>query len=148
MLIILSIGIIFMFRLFYIQVINDEWAERASQISSKFENLQPPRGFIYDRNGELLVGVEKVYDIYMLPAGIKEADSAKICNLFNITIQELREIIENASNGYNVPYKSSRRYRLRSKGTNIDGRPSRDRDRQRGRNRNRNSSRGGGGRRR
>jgi len=107
MLIILSIGIIFMFRLLYIQVINDEWAERASQISSKIENLQPPRGFIYDRNGELLVGVEKVYDIYMLPAGIKEADSVNICNLFNITIQELREIIENASNGYNVPYKSS-----------------------------------------
>ena len=62
-LIILSIGIIFMFRLLYIQVINDEWAERASQISSKFENLQPPRGFIYDRNGELLVGVEKVYQL-------------------------------------------------------------------------------------
>ena len=66
-LIILSISFIFLFRLLYIQVINKEWAERASKISFKVENIQPPRGFIYDRNGKLLVGAEKVYDIYIIP---------------------------------------------------------------------------------
>ena len=55
-LIIISVGIIFSLRLFYIQVINHDWSKRASQISLKSENIQPPRGFIYDRNNKLLVG--------------------------------------------------------------------------------------------
>ena len=64
-LIIISVGLIFSFRLFYIQVINKDWSERASQITSKTENIQPPRGFIYDRNNQLLVGAETIYDIYI-----------------------------------------------------------------------------------
>ena len=107
MLIILSISIIFIFRLLYIQVINKEWSDRAAQISSKVENIQPPRGFIYDRNGKLLVGAEKVYDIYILPKAIIESDSLKICNLFNISKEELRLLIHKATSGYNVSYKAS-----------------------------------------
>ena len=106
-LIILAISLIFIFRLLFIQVINKEWAQRAAQISSKTENIQPPRGFIYDRNGLLLVGAEKVYDIYILPNAIVKSDSLKICNLFSISIENLRTLIEKASSGYNVPYKAS-----------------------------------------
>ena len=51
-LIIISVGIIFSFRLLYIQIINNEWSERAEKISLSSENLQPPRGFIYDRNNK------------------------------------------------------------------------------------------------
>ena len=107
MLIILSICIIFIFRLLYIQVLNKDWAQRAAQISSKIENIQPPRGFIYDRNGKLLVGAEKVYDVYILPNDLRKDDSIKICNLFNLSIEEFRILIEKASSGYNVPYKAS-----------------------------------------
>ena len=82
-LIIISVGIIFSFRLFYIQVINKDWSERASQITSKTENIQPPRGFIYDRNNQLLVGAETIYDIYIHPSIIKPKDSSAICKLFN-----------------------------------------------------------------
>ena len=106
-LIILSISIIFIFRLLYIQIINKEWSNRAAQISSKIEDIQPPRGFIYDRNGNLLVGAEKVYDIYILPNAVKESDSLKICNLFNISLNELRNLIYKATSGYNVSYKAS-----------------------------------------
>jgi len=104
---ILCISIIFSFRLLYIQVLNDDWAQRAAKISSKVENLQPPRGFIFDRNGKLLVGAEKVYDVYILPMDVEAKDSVKICKLFNITIDELRQKIHKASTGYNVPYKAS-----------------------------------------
>ena len=84
-LIIISVGIIFSFRLFYIQVINKDWSERASQITSKTENIQPPRGFIYDRNNQLLVGAETIYDIYIYPSIIKPKDSSAICKLFNLS---------------------------------------------------------------
>ena len=106
-LIIISVGIIFSFRLFYIQVINKDWSERASQITSKTENIQPPRGFIYDRNNQLLVGAETIYDIYIHPSIIKPKDSSAICKLFNLSNHDFQEIIKNASTGYNVPYKPS-----------------------------------------
>ena len=106
-LVIIAISIIFSLRLLYIQVIDKEWSKRAEQISFIKENLQPPRGFIYDRNQELLVGAENVYDIYILPVKIKEKDSSIICNIFKISKEELREKIQLASTGYNVPYKSS-----------------------------------------
>ena len=106
-LIIISVGIIFSLRLFYIQVINHDWSKRASQISSKSENIQPPRGFIYDRNNKLLVGAETVYDIYILPISIRENDTLKICELFNFSKSDLYEILDNSSNGFNVPYKPS-----------------------------------------
>ena len=106
-LIVLSISLIFSIRLLYIQVINKEWAKRAEQISYLKENLQPPRGFIYDRNNELLVGAENIYDIYILPIKIQEEDSLKICEIFKLTIEELRDKIHVASSGYNAPYKPS-----------------------------------------
>ena len=106
-LIIISIGLIFSFRLFYIQVINHEWSHRAAKISLKTENLQPPRGFIYDRNNKLLVGAETVYDIFILPVAIKEKDTSLICNLFNMSKLDFKKVLKNASTGYNVPYKPS-----------------------------------------
>ena len=77
-LVIIAISLIFSLRLLYIQVIDKEWSKRAEQISFIKENLQPPRGFIYDRNKELLVGAENVYDIYILPVKVKEKDSSII----------------------------------------------------------------------
>ena len=90
-LVIIAISLIFSLRLLYIQVIDKEWSNRAEQISFIKENLQPPRGFIYDRNQELLVGAENVYDIYILPVKVKEKDSSVICDIFQISKEELRE---------------------------------------------------------
>ena len=106
-LIIISIGVIFSFRLLYIQIINNEWSERAEKISLSSENIQPPRGFIYDRNNKLLVGAATLYDLYILPIAVRKKDTSLICDLFKISKNELEEILYNASHGYNVPYKAS-----------------------------------------
>lgn len=106
-LIMLGVGLIFIFRLLFIQVINKDWSNRAAQISSTIKNIQPPRGFIYDRNQKLLVGAEQAYDIMILPKDIKEKDSLIICQLFNMSIEDLRVKIHEASSGYNVSYKAS-----------------------------------------
>ena len=106
-LIITGVGIIFSLRLFYIQVINHDWSERAAEISLTTENLQPPRGFIYDRNNNLLVGSATLYDIFILPIAVKEKDTVIICDVFNFSRSDFREILNQASTGYNVPYKPS-----------------------------------------
>ena len=106
-LIITCVGIIFSLRLFYIQVINHDWSERAAEISLTTENLQPPRGFIYDRNNNLLVGSATLYDLFILPIAVKEKDTVIICDVFNFSRPDFREILTQASTGYNVPYKPS-----------------------------------------
>ena len=65
-LIMLGVGLIFIFRLLFIQVINKDWSDRAAQISSTIKNIQPPRGFIYDRNQRLLVGAEQASFIFAI----------------------------------------------------------------------------------
>ena len=91
-LIIISVGVIFSFRLLYIQIINNEWSERAEKISLSSENIQPPRGFIYDRNNKLLVGAATLYDLYILPIAVRKKDTSLICDLFKISKNELEEI--------------------------------------------------------
>ena len=51
----LAIGIIFMIRLFSMQIASDKWTIKAAQISEETVEIEPSRGLIYDRNGELLV---------------------------------------------------------------------------------------------
>ena len=101
------LGIIFSLRLFYIQVINHDWSERAAEISLTTENLQPPRGFIYDRNNNLLVGSDTLYDLFILPIAVKHTDTVIICDVFNFSRSDFREILNQSSSGYTVLYKPS-----------------------------------------
>ena len=87
-LIMLGVGLIFIFRLLFIQVINKDWSDRAAQISSTIKNIQPPRGFIYDRNQRLLVGAEQAYDIMILPKAIKKSDS-----LLKVSMLKLHQLL-------------------------------------------------------
>ena len=105
--IILLTGVVFIFRLFFLQVVNDKWKNRAHDISYSEKNIYPPRGLIYDRNGKLLVSANQVYDIMITPKEIGKNDTLKICKTFNITKEELLEKIVFASKGYNVNYKPS-----------------------------------------
>jgi penicillin-binding protein 2 len=51
---ILVIGI-YLFKLFYMQVIDDTWTLRAQEIAEKRKVIFPPRGVIFDRNGKKIV---------------------------------------------------------------------------------------------
>ncbi len=105
--IIIIIGIVFGFRLLFIQVVDDKWKTRAWDIIHKEISIEPPRGLIYDRNDKLLVGANQVYDIMVTPKLIGEIDTLKLCSLFKISKKEFDLKIKKASTGYNVVYKPS-----------------------------------------
>ena len=44
------VGLILLIRLFYIQVIADDWKIKAASISERQITIYPSRGLIYDRN--------------------------------------------------------------------------------------------------
>jgi penicillin-binding protein 2 len=81
----LVVTLVFGIRLLYIQVLNDDWKNRAEQISHHKVTIHPARGLLYDRNGELLVAVNQVYDILVTPKDVKDFDTIQFCALFKIS---------------------------------------------------------------
>lgn len=83
--IIILVGMIYLGRLFYIQVINDSYKLDAKNQAFRYETEYAVRGYIYDRNGKLLVYNEAAYDLMVIPRQAKDIDTASLCNLLGIT---------------------------------------------------------------
>ena len=85
--VIILIGLIFIFRLFYIQVIDDSYKLDARNQAFRYKTEFPVRGYIFDRNNKLLVYNEAAYDLMVLPKEIKNLDTTDFCTLLGITKQ-------------------------------------------------------------
>ncbi len=90
------IGAIYIIRLFYIQVIDDSYTLSANNNVLRYVTQYPARGLVYDRNGKLLVYNEAVYDLMVLPAQVKEIDTAEFCYLLQISVEGFRERLNKA----------------------------------------------------
>ncbi len=94
--IVLAVALIYMFRLFYIQVI-----DKSYQLSSK-NNSQlrvidyPGRGMIFDRFGKEMVYNEAVNDLVVLPQQMKPFDTLELCRILSVDLLEIRESIKKA----------------------------------------------------
>jgi len=87
----LAIGLIFIVRLFNVQVLDDKY-ESESEHNVLREVIQyPARGLIYDRNGELLVYNEAAYDLMILPKQVKELDTLALCKLLDMGREDFLE---------------------------------------------------------
>lgn len=82
-------GIIFLVKLFAIQILDDRYAQLAASNSIMKEIEYPFRGLIYDRNGKLLVYNSPEFDLLIVSKEVKKLDSARFCEVFDITHQEL-----------------------------------------------------------
>ena len=82
------IGFIFVLRLFFIQVIDDQYKLTAENNVLRHINIYPARGLIYDRNGKLLVYNQPAYDLMVIPRQVKDLDTTELCRLLEITKAE------------------------------------------------------------
>lgn len=87
------IGIIFVIRLFSIQVIDDTYKTSSENNIIRKQTEYPGRGLIYDRNGELLVYNEAAYDLMVTPREIKTLDTALLCEILKIDTSEVAKRI-------------------------------------------------------
>lgn len=78
-------------KLFYIQIINDEYKKDASNNSMVYADIYPPRGVIFDRNGEILVGNTVCYDILVTPRDVQEFDTLALAEALDTNVSFLRE---------------------------------------------------------
>lgn len=81
----LVIGLTYLIRLFYIQVIDDTYKLSALNQALRYVTQYAPRGLIYDRNNKLLVYNEVAYDLMVIPRQVKNLDTTEFCNTVGIT---------------------------------------------------------------
>ncbi len=86
----LLIAIIFITKLFYIQVVNDNYKFSANNNVLRYEVQQAVRGLIYDRDSNLIVANVPAYDLMILPRELKgkNMDTLAFCNLTDISKKE------------------------------------------------------------
>lgn len=85
------LGLIFLIRLFYIQVINDDYKLSAQNNVLRHITQYPARGLVYDRHGELLVYNEAYYDLMVIPRQMKNVDTLALCEILEISKKEFKE---------------------------------------------------------
>ena len=77
-------GLIFISRLFQLQVIRGASYDPINNATVKPEFIYPERGYIYDRNGKLLVANQVSYDVMVQPNRVKSIDTLEFCQLLKI----------------------------------------------------------------
>ncbi len=101
------IVIIYVCRLFYIQVIDDKYKLDAQNNAFRYMTEYPVRGYIYDRNGKLLVFNEASYDLMIIPKESKGCDTMGLCEVLQITKEDYLRRIKKACQAPNSPRKES-----------------------------------------
>lgn len=89
----LLVGLLYLSRLFYLQIVDDSYALESSSNSIKRVIEIPYRGQIYDRTGKLIVYNTPVYDLYVTPKQVRIADTLAFCRLMELTRDEFDSIM-------------------------------------------------------
>lgn len=90
-------SLIFVSRLIYLQVIAfNETSRPNDDVAIEVVYDYPERGYIYDRNGELLVSNQPAYDVMVIPNEIKNLDTLELCTLLSIKKEDFDLRLEKA----------------------------------------------------
>lgn len=93
---IIAAVILLLVKLFYLQVIDESFKLQSENNAIKKEFDFPERGYIYDRNGKLLVANQPSYDIMVVPNDMKNIDTLELCKLLGVTKQDFDKKIAKA----------------------------------------------------
>lgn len=88
---IIVVGIIFSGRLFYMQLVDDKWIERAGEVTKKKIDVKPPRGILYDRYGQKIVANKTYYNLMFVENEIEDFDTTAFADLIGISKDSIRK---------------------------------------------------------
>ena len=89
----LSIVLIYLIRLFVLQITTDDYKKNADSNAFLNKIQYPSRGAIYDRTGKLLVFNQPAYDITIVPKEVENLDTLDLCQSLNITRAQFLKIM-------------------------------------------------------
>lgn len=90
------VAIIYIARLFQLQIIRGANLNPIQSSAIKIEYDYPERGHIYDRNGKLLVANQLSYDVMVIPKDVKSLDTLEFCSLLKITKEDFKKRFKKA----------------------------------------------------
>lgn len=94
--IVLVTGVVFAGRLFYLQIYDTSFQRLSENNAVKVIYDYPQRGYIFDRNGTLLVSNQPSYDVMVIPKDVKPLDTLEFCKLLNISKEDFTTIMKKA----------------------------------------------------
>ncbi|MDP2060050.1 MAG: penicillin-binding protein 2, partial [Flavobacteriaceae bacterium] len=74
----------FLAKLAQLQLADDSYEILSNNIAIKKVYDYPERGYIFDRNGKLIVTNQPSYDIMVIPKDVKDIDVEELCTLLKI----------------------------------------------------------------
>lgn len=98
---VIFVGLIFLARLFYLQVYSVNVNDILDDIAIRKVYNYPKRGYVYDRNGKLLVANQPSYDVMVIPREVAPLDSLELdefCKLLKISKADYDRILKRATN--------------------------------------------------
>lgn len=93
----IGIAILFILRLFYIQIVDDTYKLSAENNSRRLVVKHPARGLIYDRNKKLIIANEPAYDLMVIYGQIKNLDTLQLVSILGIQKSVFVNELANAS---------------------------------------------------
>nr|WP_299206241.1 penicillin-binding transpeptidase domain-containing protein [uncultured Brumimicrobium sp.] len=87
----LLVGVVFVGRLFYMQVVDDKWIERAGEVAKRKVIIKPPRGILYDRDGKKIVANKTYYNLMFVEDDIEDFDTVAFSKLIGISVDSIRQ---------------------------------------------------------
>ena len=95
--VVITVSAVFILRLFYLQVYNSEPYSIYEDNAIRKVFTYPKRGYIFDRNNNLLVSNQPSYDVMIIPGLVKELDTLEFCRLLKISKTYFDNKIERTS---------------------------------------------------
>ncbi len=94
-----GIVLIYIIKLFFVQIIDQSTKEQAESNALVHQTIYPSRGLIYDRNGELLVFNQPIYDVTIVLREMgADFDTLAFCNVLGIDREAFDTRIAEISN--------------------------------------------------
>lgn len=93
---IILIALIFIVRLFQIQVIDKSYEQYALSNSQSIRVIYPARGLIMDRNGEIMVHNKAAYDVMVTPRQLEAFDTTALCKILMLEREDVKEGLRKA----------------------------------------------------
>lgn len=96
--VVVAVFAVIIVRLAYIQLFDDRYDEMARNNYLRYEVKFPPRGEVFDRNGEYLVQSKECYDLMAVWRDMPKSgfDTARMCRITGMSEAKVRQAFRNA----------------------------------------------------
>lgn len=85
------LSLVLFLRLFNLQILSDEYGNLSLKNSVLKQYVYPERGYVFDRNGTLLISNQPMYDLMVIPKNLKVFDTLDLCEMLRLTKVELED---------------------------------------------------------